>query len=108
MKRYALVFTPRAERQLAELYTYVADQGGETRAETYVGKIIAWCRGLSTFPLRGTTRDDIHPNLRTIAHARRVTIAFSVNVATKTVVIHGVFHGGQDFASSLQDTEGDA
>jgi len=41
MKRYAVIFTPRAERQLAHLYGYIADQGGEARAENYVGKIVA-------------------------------------------------------------------
>ncbi len=32
MKRYAGIFTPRAERQLAHLYHTVADDSGEARA----------------------------------------------------------------------------
>jgi len=28
MKRYAVVFTPRAERQLDRLYNFIADQSG--------------------------------------------------------------------------------
>ena len=50
MKQYAVIFTPRAERQLAHLYGYIADQSGEARAENYVGKIAAACHALSTFP----------------------------------------------------------
>ena len=69
MKQYAVVFTPRAERQLAYLYGYIADQSGEARAN-YVGKIVAACGALSTFPERGTRRDDIRPDLRTLGYAK--------------------------------------
>jgi toxin ParE1/3/4 len=58
---------------------------------------------LATFPERGTKRDDIRANLRTIGYARRVTIAFSVNALAKTVAVHGVFFGGQDFERLLGD-----
>ena len=63
MNQYTVVFTPRAERQLAHLYGYIADQSGEARAENYVGKIVAACHALSTFPERGSKRDDVRPNL---------------------------------------------
>jgi toxin ParE1/3/4 len=94
---YKVVFTPRAERQLDSLYTYIADRSGETRAEDFVGSLVADCLTLRTYPERGTKRDDIRPNLRTMGFARRVTIAFSVDSAAKTVTIHGVFYGGQNF-----------
>ena len=80
MALYSVVFTPRVERQLAELYSYVADNSGETRAEKFVGSRVADCLSLSSFPERGTRRDDIRPNLRTMGYSRRATIAFSVNV----------------------------
>lgn len=108
MKRHTVLFTPFAERQLAELYAYIADQGGVARAEAYVGKIVAACRALSAFPVRGSLRDDIRPNLRMIGYGRRVTIAFSVDAESETVAIYGVFYGGQDFEVMLRDVEGDA
>ncbi|MGO9741517.1 MAG: type II toxin-antitoxin system RelE/ParE family toxin [Roseiarcus sp.] len=107
MKQYAVIFTPRAERQLERLYRYIADESGEERAESYVGKIVAACNSLSTFPERGSKRDDVRPNLRSMGHAKRVTIAFSVNATTEAVAIHGVFYGGQDFETLLRDPEGD-
>lgn len=107
MKFYTVIFTPRAEQQLDDLYRYISDNNGKVRADNYVGGIVADCLSLSTFPERGTKRDDIRPNLRTKGYARRVTIAFSVNVMTNTVVIHGVFYGGQDFESLLHDTKSD-
>jgi toxin ParE1/3/4 len=97
MLRYAVVFTPRAERQLADLYAYIAERDGDARAESYVNGIVDDCRSLSLFPERGSKRDDIRPNLRTKGYARRVTIAFSVENTNATVAIHGIFYGGQDF-----------
>lgn len=108
MRQYAVSFTPRAERQLANLYSYIADHSGEARAESYVGKIVAVCEALSTFPERGTKRDDIRPNMRAMGYAKSVTIAFSINAATETVAVHGVFYGGQDFEQMLRDVVGDA
>jgi toxin ParE1/3/4 len=104
MKHYTVVFTPRAERQLDTLYVRIADHGGQARADDYVGGIVADCLSLSTFPERGTKREDIRPNLRTMGYARRVTIAFSVDVSTEIVAIHGVLYDGQDFEQALRDT----
>jgi toxin ParE1/3/4 len=100
-KRYAVVFTPTGERQIQELYAYIAEHGSRARADRFVGRIVETCLSLSTFPERGTKRDDIRPNLRTMGYARRVTIAFSVDKRYRTVAIHGVFYGGQDFERTL-------
>jgi toxin ParE1/3/4 len=107
MKSHAVIFTPRAERQLARLYRYIADERGEARAESHVGKIVAACGALSMFPMRGAYRDDVRPNLRTLGYAKSVTISFSVNAATQAVAIHGIFYGGQDFETLPRETEGD-
>ena len=102
-KHNTVVFTPRAERQLDNLYAYIADHSGEARADGFVGGIVEDCMSLSTFPERGTKRDDIRPHLRTIGYARRVTIAFSVDAASKTVAVHGVFYGGRNFEHLLRE-----
>ena len=104
-KQYTIVFTPRAERQLDNLYAYIADHSGEARADHFVGGIVEDCLALSAFPQRGTRRDDVRPNLRTKGYARRVTIAFSVDAATNVVAIHGVFYGGRDVEQLLRDEE---
>ncbi len=107
MKTYAVVFTPRAERQLAGLYAYIADHDGALRAEKFVGAIVADCLSLSRFPARGAKRDDIRPALRVKGFARRVSIAFSVGVGADVVTILGVFYGGQDLEPLLRDVDGD-
>jgi len=102
-KRYTVVFTRRAEQQLDNLYAYIAEHGSEVHAERFVGRIVESCMSLSTFPERGTKRDDVRPNLRTFGYARRVTIAFSIDSGRATVAIHGVFYGGQDIERLLAD-----
>ena len=84
MKRYTVIFTPHAERQLNALFVRIADDSGEARAHHYIDSIVADCMSLSTFTERGTQREDIRPNLRTKGYTRRVTIAFSVNISTET------------------------
>jgi len=106
-KHYTVVFTPRAERQLDSLYAYIADHSGDARANDFVDGIVSDCTSLSTFPERGTKRDDVRPNLRTKGYARRVTIAFSIDARTHVVAIHGVFYGGRNFEQLLRDEERD-
>ena len=103
MKQYSVIFSPRAEAQLGNLYAYIAERGGEERAERYISGIIEFCEGFSTFPERGTKRDDLRENLRIIGYARRATIAFSVQ--DDRVIIHGIFYGGQDYDFVMQEDE---
>jgi len=102
-RTYTVIFTPRAERHLDSLYSYIADQSGEALAEHFVGRIVGHCLNLSAFPERGTKRDDIRPNLRTTSFARRVMIAYAIDGDTGTVAILGVYYGGQDFKQALSE-----
>ena len=96
-----VLFTASAERQLDRLHRYVAERAGESTADNYVERIVTFCRGLSTFPLRGSARDDLLPGLRTIGFERRATIAFMVT--TDAALIEGVFTGGQDFEAKFRE-----
>lgn len=98
-----IVFTPRALRQLEALHDYLSDKAGNRIADAYVGRIVAACRKLATYPVRGTRRDHVLPGLRTIGFERRATIAFMVG--EDIVLIEGVFHGGQDFETMLRGGE---
>jgi toxin ParE1/3/4 len=96
-----VIFTPLAARQIDSLHEFIAASSGESRADGYISRIIGFCTGLKTFPLRGQKRDDWLPGLRTIGLERRITIAFVVT--TEAVLIEGIFHGGQDFESFFED-----
>ena len=70
-------------------------------ADSYISRIVDFCNGLSTFPLRGTQRDDLLPGLRVTGFERRVTIAFIVTA--EAVLIEGIFYGGRDFEAEFRD-----
>jgi len=83
-----VIFTPLAERHIDSLHEYITTHASEERADGYVSRIVDFCNGLSTFPLRGTQRDDLLPGLRVTGFERRVTIAFIVTA--DAVVIEGI------------------
>ena len=99
--KYRVVFSPEAEGQLAELYRYIASVASPVVAERYVNTIISYCETLETFPLRGVPRDDIRPGIRLTNYKGRTIIAFAVD--SELVSIIGVFYGGQDYQTALQD-----
>jgi plasmid stabilization system protein ParE len=56
--------------------------------------------------LRGAQRDDIRPGLRITNYKGRTVIAFAVEPGQVSII--GVFYGGQDYATALQeDIEGE-
>lgn len=71
-----VVFSARAETQLVELHRYISERATPAIAECYPSTIVSYCESLSTFPMRGTLRNDIRPGLRTTGYKRRATIAF--------------------------------
>ena len=60
----------------------------------YIERIEAVCQDLSTFPDRGTRRDELFPGLRIIGFERRIAIAF--HIEPKTVTIDRILYGGRD------------
>jgi len=91
---HEVIFAPEAEDDLLGLYDYIADQANPSRAYEYVENIRSYCLGFSTFPERGTRRDDLRPGSRITGFRRRVTIAFHVT-ATR-VFIDRILYGGRD------------
>lgn len=98
---FRVIFSPEAEDQLAGLYHYIAGAASPVIAERYVNAIISHCETLDTFPLRGAQRDDIRPGLRITNYKGRTVIAFAVDVQEVSII--GVFYGGQDYETALQD-----
>jgi toxin ParE1/3/4 len=98
-----VIFTPLAERHIDSLHEYISTHASEDRADSYVGRIVTFCNGLATFPLRGTKRDDLLPGLRVTGFERRVSIAFVVTA--EAVLIEGIFYGGRDFETLFRDEE---
>jgi len=102
---YRVVFSPEAEEQLAVLYGYIATAASPDIAARYTGAIVNYCESLCTFPHRGTMRDDVRPGLRITNYKKRAVIAFDITAEQVSIV--GVFYGGQDYETILQDDSED-
>lgn len=98
-----VVFTPEAEKQLVDLYRYIAAAGSPEAAARYTDAIVTFCEEMATFPRQGRARDDIRPGLRIIGFRRRAVIAFTDT--EQTVVIVGIFYGGRDYEAVLAEPE---
>jgi plasmid stabilization system protein ParE len=98
---HQVVFSPEAQEQLVDLYRYVAAAASPAIAADYTEAIVRYCESLCLFPARGTRRDDVRPGLRITHYRKRTVIAFTVD--DQRVSILGVFYGGQDYETRLQD-----
>jgi plasmid stabilization system protein ParE len=98
---YRVVFSPEAEEQLAELYAFIAAAASPDIAARYTEAIVSYCESLCIFPLRGTIRDDVRPGLRITNYKKRTVIAFDVDAGQVSII--GIFYGGQDYETILQD-----
>lgn len=98
---HQVVFSPEADRQLLDLYSYISAAASPDIAANYAGAIVSQCESLKTFPMRGTARDDIRPGLRIFGFERRVSIAFEV--ASERVTILGIYYGGRNLEAALED-----
>ncbi|UIJ44786.1 type II toxin-antitoxin system RelE/ParE family toxin [Sphingomonas cannabina] len=96
-----IVVTPEARDQIDAIYDYIAEAASPEIARRFTDGIVDHLAKLADHPRIGTPRDDLRPGLRTLAHRRRVTIAFIVEDAA--VVVIGFYYGGQDFESLLRD-----
>ena len=92
-------FAPEALTDLFTLYDTIAKDSGEVRARGFTDRIVATCRGLTTYPERGTPRGDLRPGLRTTTYRRRVTIAY--HITSTAIIVDRVFYGGRNWMPLL-------
>ncbi len=96
-----VVFSPEAEEQLLSLYRHIATAASPAIATRYTGGIVDFCESLQTFPYRGMSRDDVRPGLRITGYRKRVLIAYAVDAEALSII--GIFYGGQDYETLLQE-----
>ena len=102
--RFAIEFSADAERDFGLIFdylfeSYVAFGEGAEEAPDHAARRTMDIRKaadrLTSFPLRGTARDDILPGIRSLAIARAI-YWFDVDQTARKVRILAVFFGGQD------------
>ncbi len=95
-----VAFSERSRQQLLELYDFIADASSTESAHRFTSALNKHCRSLADFPFRAVAHDHIHPGLRTLVFRGRVTIAYSVDADTVTIL--GIFYAGRDWQSSSE------
>ena len=103
---YTVALTPEAQGQMLELYRYIVAAASPVVAERYISAITTYCEGLRTFPQRSNRRDGIREGLRVTIYHKRVVIDFDVDAEQTSVI--GIFYGGQDYETVLQDNTDDS
>lgn len=101
MKRYSVVLSPRAFRQLADIEQWIEEEAGVAIARRYRQAIVDHCLGLKRFPNRGRSRDDIRQGLRTIVFRGRMTVAYVV--VGDEVQVTAIVGRGRDIEAALND-----
>ena len=99
--RYLVRYSDAAQHDLAAIFEWVADRSSSQVAEQFVMDIYALCDGLSDFPYRGRSRDDLSPGLRALGFRIRAVIAFTI--ASGDVIVHGVYYGGRDYETIMRN-----
>ncbi len=91
---HRIEFSPEALADLNDLYDYIAARSGDANAIGFIDRIETFCQSMTSFPTRGTIRDDLSPGLRVVGFERNSVIA--ITVTEKVVTILRVFNGGRD------------
>jgi toxin ParE1/3/4 len=99
VKERRVVFSPESATDLMELYDWTATQASPQEAMAYLDRVEAFCGRLSMGSERGHRRDDVRSGLRILGFERRLTIAFTVDDETVTVL--RVFTAGKNWETSL-------
>nr|WP_250809678.1 type II toxin-antitoxin system RelE/ParE family toxin [Neorhizobium tomejilense] len=102
--KYSVILSLEARVDLADLFDYLSGKTGDDFARAYIRRIMDHCNGFSTFPKRGTLRNDIEPGLRLVGYRRKATIAFRVD--ENTVTIARILYGGKSLGGG-HDVEDD-
>jgi toxin ParE1/3/4 len=95
-----VVFTERAQSDLAGLFDYLLPLAGDKTASAFVDKIYNHCLGFDIFPERGMRRDDIRQGVRLVGYRRHASIAFTV--VQNEVIILRIFMPGEDISEDIQ------
>jgi toxin ParE1/3/4 len=100
---YNVDLDARAIEDLARIRDYLAEARGRPFADQYIARIFDHFSGFEITPFRGLRRDDIKPGLRVVGWRKTLSIAFTVDEATTTVMIAAVIYRGRDVDKVLRE-----
>ncbi|WP_179869739.1 type II toxin-antitoxin system RelE/ParE family toxin [Rhizobium chutanense] len=88
-----VVFRPRAEKDLLDIYAFIAAENSLAAME-FIRRLRQVCHGLDDMPERGAPREDFAPGVRILVFERRVTIAY--RVVKDRVQVLRLFYAGRN------------
>jgi toxin ParE1/3/4 len=94
---WTVLYGKRARAHLASIFDFVIEKTESPKiAGDYVDRIMARIDRLALTPQVGTVGlDRWGPNVRTIGFERRVTIAFRLDHAARTITVLAVLYAGR-------------
>ncbi|NEH52454.1 type II toxin-antitoxin system RelE/ParE family toxin [Rhizobium leguminosarum] len=95
-----VVFRPRAEKDLLDIYAFIAADNSMAAME-FIRRLRQICHGLEDMPERGAPREDFAPGVRILVFERRVTIAY--RVVKDRVQILRLFYAGRNTPSAFRE-----
>lgn len=100
---HKVVWLERADLDLDAIYQWVADRSDPETALGFVLQIEEAAERLADFPNRGSPRNAIKEGLRSIPHARSVSIFYTVQLDQVRIV--RVIHARRDLNAAFEETE---
>lgn len=102
MKRYRVVVSDEAQRDLFALFDWIENLADEKRARSYLHRLKLFTQSLERAPERGRQRTDIRSGMRVIGFERRVTIVFAI--ADDRVLIVRYFGFGRNWEEEFESS----
>ncbi|WP_186198709.1 type II toxin-antitoxin system RelE/ParE family toxin [Burkholderia gladioli] len=99
-----LQITERAEFDLAEIWSYLAEEASEATVDRFVASLHEACQQLLVFPLGCPERRQLAPDLRVLFYG-----AYSIYYRSddQAVIVVRVLHGARDLVA-IVDQDGSA
>lgn len=101
-RKYEL--TPRAERDLKDIWLYTTETWGDEQADKYVVLLEKRFDVLVTSPFMGSARPDIGRGYRCLSEGKHIIF---YRIKDDVVEILGVPHAGMDIERRLEQETGD-
>ncbi|MDF9818028.1 MULTISPECIES: type II toxin-antitoxin system RelE/ParE family toxin [Rhizobium] len=95
-----VVFGPRAEKDLLDIYAFIAAENSMA-AMDFIRRLRQVCHGLEDMPERGAPREDFAQGVRILVFERRVTIAY--RVVKDRVQVLRLFYAGRNTPSAFRE-----
>ncbi|MEO4000205.1 type II toxin-antitoxin system RelE/ParE family toxin [Mesorhizobium sp. CAU 1732] len=101
MKSRIVRFSQSANNDLKEIYRDIRTATSWRVAGGFIERIEHFCRSLDLASERGTRRDELRRNVRTLGFERSLTIVFEVD--EQEVHVLRIFRAGRDWESEFSD-----